>query len=625
MRAFEVFRDTYGIPHIRAGSVEDLAFGQGHTAAADRSWQLDLERVRGEGRVAELVGAPGIEWDVFARRALIEPTAQRAFANLSPETQAFVTAYVEGVNAGLSPAPEHEELDARPGTWQPWTPLTVFLVQHVLFATYPQKLWRHHVHRHLGDEGLSWFRQEGMPLSGSNAFAVGGGRTASGRPLVAGDPHRLFEAPNVYAQVHLACPEFDVAGFTFPGVPGVQHFAHAGSVAWAITNAMADYQDLYVEELDGTEERRTELVEVRGGESVRVEVVVTPRGPVVVDGEETFSLRTASYVGEDLGFEALLPLLRARTVGDVDAAFAHWVEPVNNVVIADSTGTVLHRVAGKVPVRPLENRRLPVPASDDWVGWAELPRTPVGTDGVVVSANQRMSDDFDRIGDDFACPDRADRITELLGDRRGLTVDDLAAILTDTHSYAAGGDLRQVGARYIGARDALVARIGARAAFDPLRGGSPYGSIYDPWFHLLYRISRALPRGPELSDELSDELGDEVDEGWPHRFHPLHGLEQLGVESALVDALHAATAVPLVGDNDCVQAMHTVPGVPVCSRGPVARYVWDLADRDNSRWVVPLGASGVPGEHSHDQLALWAEGRLVPVVTDWERLEEEGT
>ena len=111
-----------------------------------------------------------------------------------------------------------------------------------------------------------------------------------------------------------------------------------------------------------TEERRSEHIEVRGGAPVPVEVVVTPRGPVIVDGEETFSLRTASYVCHDLGFEALLPLLRARTVTDVDAALEHWVEPVNNVVIADSTGTVLHRVAGKVPVRPLENRRLPVPA-----------------------------------------------------------------------------------------------------------------------------------------------------------------------------------------------------------------------------------------------------------------------
>ena len=94
MRPFEVFRDAYGIPHIRAGSVEDLAFGQGHAAAVDRAWQLDLQRLRGEGRLAGLVGAPGVEWDLFARRALVEETAQRAFANLSTETQAFVTAYV---------------------------------------------------------------------------------------------------------------------------------------------------------------------------------------------------------------------------------------------------------------------------------------------------------------------------------------------------------------------------------------------------------------------------------------------------------------------------------------------------------------------------------------------------
>ena len=615
--AWQLLRDTYWIPHLRADSLLELAFAQGHSAAVDRAWQIELERLRGEGRVAALLGPAAVEWDRFSRRARIEETAKRAFAVLQPETRAFVEAYAEGVNAGLSPSPEHEALDAEPGTWQPWTPLSVFLGQHILFATYPSKLWRHVVHKTLGDEGLEFFRHEGMQSSGSNAFAVAGGRTASGLPLVGGDPHRIFEAPNVYAQVHLACPEFDVVGFAFPGVPGVQHFAHAGSVAWAITNAMADYQDLYVEDLDGTETRHTEEIEVRGCPTETVEVVVTARGPVIVDGDETFSLRTASYVSDDLGFDAFLPLLRARTAADVDAAFAHWVEPVNNVVIADNRGTVLHRVAGKVPVRPLANRVLPVPADDDWQGWvSDLPRTTIAADGLVVTANNRISPDFDKIGNDFSAPYRADRITELLGDRTGLRVDDIAAILTDTYSTRAGCWLDERGGDYIARRDALVARIAAEDRFEALRHGSPYGSLYDAWFHLPYRVAQSLPRE-------DPRLGDETETVWPHTFHPLHGLEQFGLPHPIVDALHEATSVPVFGDGDCVQAMHALPGVPVCSRGPVARYVWDLADRDNSRWVVPLGASGAPGPHQHDQTALWASGQLVPVITDWDRLAAE--
>ena len=82
---------------------------------------------------------------------------------------------------------------------------------------------------------------------GSNNWALGPTRTATGRPLLAGDPHRVLEMPNMYAQVHLACDEFDVIGLTIPGVPGFPHFAHNGSVAWCVTHAFMDIHDLYVE------------------------------------------------------------------------------------------------------------------------------------------------------------------------------------------------------------------------------------------------------------------------------------------------------------------------------------------------------------------------------------------
>lgn len=628
--AFEVFRDDHGIPHLRAASVEALAYAQGHTAARDRTWQVDLLRRRAEGRVADILGAPAVEWDRYARRVLVEATARTAYAGLSPESRAFVTAYVDGVNAGLaiSGSAEHRALGATPGAWQPWTPLAVFLVQHVLFGSYPTKLWRRHVQRQLGDAGLDLFTPGALPAAGSNAFGVGGGRTRSGLPLIAGDPHRLFEAPNVYAQVRLACPEFDVVGFGFPGVPGIQHFAHAGSVAWAITNASADYQDLYVEELarDGDTVLaygvpvtwHVETIEVRGEDPVEVEVLVTPRGPVVVGGpehDESFSLRTPSWVGADLGFDTFLPLLRSRTTADVDAAMVGWVEPVNNAVIADTQGVVLHRVAGRVPVRPAANRLLPVRAADDWDGWVTaLPRTPVEHDGLVVTANDRMDDSFDAISSDFSPPYRADRIRALLDGRTDLTVDDLAVVQTDTFSARAGVDLATDGGAYHVARDALVAEIAATEPMRRVDGRSPYGVVHDPWFHLPTRIASALD---------TSRIGPLGTGRPPRTYHPLHGLEQFGLDLPLVAELHRDVAVPVHGDSDTVCAMHAVPGSDLAVRGPVARYVWDLADRDDSRWVVPLGASGEPGPHHHDQLDLWASGRLAPVVTDWDRLTPE--
>lgn len=668
-----VFRDAYGVPHVRAGTVLELAFAQGHVTARDRAWQLDIERRRGDGTTAALVGPAGVHWDVFARRARIADVARRAYDGLDDETRAFVTSYVDGVNAAFAEgatAPELTDRATAPGAWEPWTPLTVFLVQHVLFGSFASKLWREHLRDTVGDAAVELFRTEGLS-GGSNALAVGPGRTASGQPVVAGDPHRLFEAPNVYQQVRLACDEFDVAGFTFPGVPGVQHFAHAGEVAWAITNAIADYQDLYPERLErrGDEvwafgpsgwaraERHDETIEVLGADPVPVEVVVTPRGPVILGGPDdpsATSLRTPSWLTGDLGFSALLPLLRSRSVADVDAAFATWVEPVNNVVIADRSGTVLHRVAGLVPTRD----------GDTWTGWvSDLPRTPVARDAHFATANQRGSAAYDVLSDDFAPPFRADRIDELLGDRRDLTAEQVVEVLADTRQNAGGvllglvADLeglspvaakaqaelaawdRQMtpgspgAALFAGLRDRVVDRICAAEPLAPLDGGSPHGELYDPWFSVAVRVASSLhvilasdrPFGLVPAELVADALEDvataEQLPAWGdrHRFHPLHALEQLGVE-------HPRTTpdTPLPGDSDAVFAAGFLPGTELCIRGPVARYVWDLADPERGGWAVPLGASGVPGSAHHaDQHATWAAGGVVPLVTDWDLLEEE--
>jgi penicillin amidase len=678
-----VFRDSHGIPHVRAESVTRLAFEQGRVTAGDRAWQLEIERLRAEGRTAGLLGAAGLEWDVFARRAGIADVARRAFAGLDDESRAFVTAYSEGVNAAWADGVSASELDAlgtRPGGWEPWTPLGVFLVQHILFGTLPSKLWKHRVAATVGHDALRLLRTEGLS-GGSNALAVGPGRTAHGHPIIGGDPHRLFEAPNVYQQVRLACPEFDVVGFTFPGVPGVQHFAHAGDVAWAITNAVADYQDVYVERLarrdggvwasgpQGWEPTTVhhETVEVRDEASVEVEVVVTTRGPVVVGGPdeaESFSLRTPSHLLGDLGFDALLPLLRSRTVADVDAALDLWVEPVNNVVIADRHGTVRHRVAGKVPLRPAGRQSLPVDAPDDsgWIGWVtELPRSDIPRDGAFGTANDRGSAAYTRIGDEFAPPFRADRIRELLAGQARTTAADVIGVLADTRQNAGQVLLRIIrglddlsgpasgvrdellawdhrmtadgpgAARFAAVRERVVARICAAEPLSPLHGGSPFGELYDPWFSLPVRVAASLhvilsaeaPFGLEVrelvSQSLSDAAGDPLTWGDRHVFHPLHALHQFGLEHA-----HPVPETPLPGDSDAVFATGVTPGTRVCVRGPVARYVWDLADRDNGGWVVPLGAAGDPASvHHHDQHSAWASGGVVPLVTDWTQLTEE--
>ncbi|MCD4534022.1 penicillin acylase family protein [Nocardioides sp. cx-169] len=646
------YRDAYGVPHVRAKTVQDLARGQGEITARDRTWQLEWLRRRASGTTAEVFGSSAVGWDRLARRTLLAHTARRAHAALNQETRAFLAAYVDGVNAGLrTDVHELEVLGLGPEPWEEWTPLAVFLAQHLLFANLGGKLWAQAARDTLGADA-ALLSHEGPQSSGSNAWAVGGARTRSGLPLIGGDPHRVIEAPGVYQQVRLACEDpddpFDVVGLAFPGVPGVPHFGHAGDVAWAITNACADYQDVYAEPTPyDVVERWTETVPVRDGVPVEVEVVVTPRGPVFEDG---LSLRTASGVLGDLGFDAILPLLRARTVDDVDRALDHWVEPVNNVVVADRAGAVRYRIAGRVPLRDDANRRgVVAPGPDtEWAGWlAETNRVDVPADGQVVTANERRGPESDAVGTVFVPPYRAERIHALLTGRDGLGPEDFAAIHDDSRLATVvilrtlvpgafdgwDGDMR-ADSREAGAfaawRSALVRRIAAEPVFAPLHEPR-HDPVLRSWLDATARIALALPSlvahgtpyGIDLArharEALAETAGVDATWGETHVATPVHAFEVHGLVPPPLPAL------PVSGDSDCVRCTGSLPGITdEAFRGSVARYVWDLADREASAWVVPLGASGDPRDaHHHDQLALWADGRLAPVVTDWARLTEE--
>ncbi len=679
----KTYRDAWGIPHLRAGSAAELAYAQGHNAAVDRAWQIEVERHRSQGTSASFLGASAVGWDRFARRARLEDTARRCFERLDDSTASWITRYVEGVNAGLEQgarrAPQFATTGLAPGPWQAWSPLGIWLSTHILFAGFPTKLWREQVARVLGDEATELFATDGNGSSGSNGWLVSGDRTAGGAPIIAGDPHRFIEDPGIYQQIHLACPEFDVVGLAVPGVPGLPHFGHTGSVAWAITNAMADYQDLYREQLrrrgngvealgpDGWRTARvhTETIEVAGAEPVTVEVVETERGPVVVGGPddaEALSLRTPPRVTGDLGFEALPALLRARTVGDVDRALDRWCEPVNVVQAADTEGGLLHRVAGRVPLRHHANRIRVVSAWDGahaWGGRHEMPRRPVGD--IAVMANERGL--AGPLGVEFAPPHRAERIRTLLQERRDWTAQSVAAVHMDTQLdsakpllailagleglSASGSELRDrlVGwdrrmdaisrdaAVYAELRSAVVRLIAAHPVlaklaeqFDP----SSYPEALRPWLYVVPRVAFAL-EGLLTTDALpgldrADVVRSAVEEvsagaGTAATWGELH---RLAPWQALPDA-RSDDWPGLSGDHDCVLSTSSVPGVTDHSvRGPSARYVWDLARRDDSLWVVPLGASGVVDDpHQRDQLDLWLHGALVPVITDWNLLTEE--
>ena len=674
-----VFRDTYGVPHLQAGDPLALVYLQGVNAARDRAWQIELERRRYLGTSAAFLGAEAAAWDVFARQARLADTARRCFESLDDETREWVTAYVEGVNhalpGGAARAPEFAETGLTLQEWEPWTPLGIWLAVHILFAGFPSKLWRTHVAAQLGEASLELFSSEGPHGAGSNGWLIPGSHTASGQAIVAGDPHRFIESPGVYQQIRLTCPEYDVLGLAVPGIPGLAHFGHTGSVAWSITNAMADYQDLYAEQLrrtgsgvealgpDGWRPAsfHTEVVEVAGAAPVEVEVIETDRGPIITHGPEgpegaegaegaaSVSLRYPPRVTGRLGFQVMRRLLRATSVGDVDAAFDEWVEPVNVVLAADTAGGLLHRTAGVVPRRERANMLRVVPAWDatyGWDGWHGMTRAAV--DGPAVMANARgLATPF---GVEFAAPHRADRIRDLVEARDDWTVDGMPGIHQDTYLGSAGslldlltglGDLSPqavalrtelfawdrrmdatstMASSYAAVRKALVSRLTDH--FTMLENAD-VAAVFTPWMDPLTHVSYAL------ENLLTTDLLPNVDVRWLAREAleevaansprpPWAETHQLAPLHALRGPVFAANEMPLdlglSGDHHCVMSTSSLPGLTdVCIRASAARYAWDLADRSASRWIVPLGASGVLGDpHHHDQLASWLRGALVP-------------
>jgi penicillin amidase len=687
----ELFRDALGVPHIRATDARDLADAQGEVTARDRGWQIEVDRLRSAGRLSELIGEAGLDWDVFARRARIDGTARQAFAALDEDTSAFVRAYTAGVRRGMDAAGKHasefrvlDELfgDARPLTpWADHDPLGVLHVAHVLFSTFPHVLWRERVATVLGDDWVDVFvGDDTSPTGGSNAWALHGSRTQSGSPIVAGDPHRMFELPGPYQQVRLACEEFDVIGLAFPGVPGVPHFGHTGDAAWGITNAIAHSVDVFEERLrarDGGYDAWgpsgwapvdvvRHRIAVRGGTTVEVEALETAHGCIVTDLQEAdgalraWSMRHPARTGADLGFGAILPLLRARTAQDVITAFSRWVDPVNRVLAADRAGDVLSATVGTVPRRDRAERRRVLPAATT----APAPdRERIGAVAVhdgAVDANERPSAGSIDFGWAYPSAHRAARITQLLGAIDPRTVDEFGPIWGDTESGAAvsilallpagelppsaagvrdllaawdgRADADSAAAGVFGAwRNALVRAVTAHPALSPLQEPHPFGAVFDPWMRVEGQVASVLARilqHPALRDDAAalvratlEEAADAQRWGATHRMLPLHVLAEVRGAAAPGENLD----IPLSGDGDAVRCTGSTPGLTDRAwRGSVARWAWDLADRQQSVWSVPFGASGDPDSaHFADQLDDWAAIDPTRIVTDWSALRAD--
>jgi penicillin amidase len=466
---------------------------------------------------------------------------------------------------------------------------------------------------------------------------------------------------------------------------------------------MADYQDLYIERFHPDDpgqykykdswhkaEQYREVVYVRDGNPVEVDITVTHHGPVVIGNPQrgiAIALRYTATAEPNSSFETLLPMLVAKSVEELDEAMEPWVDPCNNLIMADVHGTIGYMTRGKVPIRSMANAWLPVPGWTDEHEWQrmipfeEMPRSRDPKEGFLVTANNRIvGNDYPHyLALNYVPPFRAARINDRLASLDKSTVDDMAAIhgdrlsipsqlfierlkdlqIQDEPSAKAIEHLIQWGGRmdpdstaatiYIVTRDQLTGLLKSQPKLSPLKT-NPFADEPMPsalkaedrlmWMalpKLLGENDTSLLGGQEnwstllaealsrASAWLSDTLGPDMN-GWQwgklHRTAPVHPLAVVYPE---LGELLNPPSVPLGGDGDTPQAAWIAPGLSYnVYLTSVARYVYDLADWDNSRWIVPLGSSGHPGSpHYSDQKQKWSDIQLVPMAYSWEKIMAE--
>ena len=501
----EIVRDAHAIPHIYARSPEDGAFAMGYVHAQDRLWQLEMQRRTGQARLAEIVGEAAIGTDRFLRTLGLYRVAERNFERLDPDVRAVYEAYAAGVNAwletrsGLLP-PEFQLLGHEPEPWRPadslvwlklmawdlgdnyWDELLRARLADRIDGAELQDLWAQHpddpppgppagaAALHSAGIDFAALDQAAAPRAsglGSNAWVVTGEHTASGRPLLANDPHLGLEIPSVWYLAHISTPEFEIVGATLPGLP-LPVLGRNRNLAWGFTNTGSDVQDLFIERVDPDDPARylapegslpftvrTETIEVRGGDPVELTIRGTRHGPVisdVLDEDDEFleaghvlALSWTALDEDDLSAQAVV---RATTAPDGEGfveAFRDLAVPQQNVVFADRDGNIGYVAPGRVPIRASGQGHMPVPGwtgDHDWVDripYEALPRASNPASGRIVTANNRMvPHDYPHyLTDDWTAPYRARRIGALLDARPEHDVASFTAIQQDLVSLAA--------------------------------------------------------------------------------------------------------------------------------------------------------------------------------------------
>jgi penicillin amidase len=478
----KVHYDERGVPHIQAQNEADMYRALGFVHAQDRLFQMEMVRRLARGELAAILGPKLLATDRLFRTLGIRTHADEYVTKMDPNTSAnkALTAYLDGVNQYQNTHPAPLEFDILGISKRPFTPEdTLSIAGYMAYsfaAAFRTEPVLSYIRDQLGAEylevfDLAWHPEGVVPTSltagdwqdlsqladishqaltdsglalfeGSNAWAVSGSRTASGKPLLAGDPHIGFAVPSVWYEAHLSYPGFELYGH-HQALNPLASLGHNLDFGWSITMFQNDDIDLIAEKLNPDNanqvwyqgqwvemQGRSEKIEVKGAEPVTINLRRSPHGPIINDalgkhaGETPIAMWWAFLETENPILDAFYQLNRADTLAKARAASEKIHAPGLNIVWANASGDIGWWAAAQLPLRPsgvdptfILDGTSPEADKLGFVPFTANPQEENPARGYIVSANyQPVPDSGIKVPGYYNLPARGIQIDKYLAD-----------------------------------------------------------------------------------------------------------------------------------------------------------------------------------------------------------------
>lgn len=683
----EIIRDTWGVPHIYAANSDDLFFAQGWITAKDRLFQIDLWRRAGSGKLAEVAGKSAVGGDRVARLLRYRGDWNREWEAYAPDARQIVTAFVNGINAYIRSLNGRRSLEFQMAGYDPglWTPEDVVTripglgVTHnvtsevdraVEITTYgeavatrfspPDPFVPITVPPGLDIKAITrevlrdFAAAAGEPRlagnQGSNNWVIDGSMSATGKPLLANDPHRPILVPSLRKTVHLVAPGWNLIGAGEPALPGIA-LGHNESIAFGFTIVGIDQQDLYVEKINPANpnqylykgtwkpvEIEKQSIAVKGSAPVSAELRYTQHGPILYEDRPhhlAYALRSIGAEPGGAAYLASLSVSRAKNWKEFLTAMARFKSPSENMVYADTGGNIGWIASGASPIRNNWTGLLPVPGDTgqyEWNGFlpvADLPQGYNPSNHFFATANNKIlpRDYPKQLAFEWSPPYRAERAAQMLSEQKKFTIADFEHMQYDVVCLPA----KRLQAIVRKSRPEHHAEVvdeflkwDARVTADSRPGlvfelwlSALIGAVYPrDWpggvnLETVFKMLEEKPNPRAISEGLDRALA-AIERGLPHREDwKWKAAHSLVMRHPLDTPNLNMPRVPRPGDSNTLDAAGGTSG----ESGASYRQILDVADWDRSVVTNTPGESGDPqSKHYRDLLDDWVAGRYHPLA-----------